>query len=220
MQEDLVQPSPTLESLPSTIKVPSGLETIAADSAPSNLKRNLESDIAAGKLDEQPPAKRRRHEEIPIWARRAKNTTPLPKHAANPKSIIGNPGGLLNGHSTNGLAQPVAQSKQEANGPLGPWEPSINNLIPHEELTRAISDFLFLNVVSVPGIGEPVVSCGISGQLEIEAKLGKIIDRKTDERLQLPILTESVINDSPTGLDVAFESSMTEVSVFTLQQNV
>lgn len=215
-----MQTSPIPESLPLSLVLPSSLETTAADSAPSKMKRNLDSNTATDKLDDQPPAKRRRHEQIPVWALRAKNTTPLPKHAMHSTSVVINHGSLLNGHAMNDIVQPIAQPKPGADNPLEPWEPSINNLIPYEELTREISNFLYGNALSVPGFDEPGgIACENNGQLEIEAKLGRIIDKKTNKRLYLPIKTESVIDDTPTGLDVAFESSMTEVGVFGHPQN-
>ena len=48
------------------------------------------------------------------------------------------------------------------------------------------------------------------GQLEIEAKIGTLIDRQTGARLQLPVRTESVIAD---GMDVSFVSDMTMVTL-------
>ena len=59
-------------------------------------------------------------------------------------------------------------------------EPSITNILPSEELTRFISDFIFLN------LNEEGVE-----NLEIEAKLGRIIDVNTNDRIRLPVETET-----------------------------
>ena len=59
-------------------------------------------------------------------------------------------------------------------------EPSITNIQPSEELTRFISDFIFITL-NEDGLEN----------LEIEAKLGRIIDVNTNERIQLPVHTET-----------------------------
>ena len=59
-------------------------------------------------------------------------------------------------------------------------EPSITNIQPSEELIRLISDFIFLN------LNEEGVE-----NLEIEAKLGRIIDVSTNDRIRLPVQTET-----------------------------
>jgi hypothetical protein len=46
--------------------------------------------------------------------------------------------------------------------------------------------------------------------IEIEAKLGKLIDLDRGERLQLPVLSESVINRENSRIRTSFESSMTQ----------
>ena len=97
-------------------------------------------------------------------------------------------------------------------GPLGQWEPTFTNVIPHEELTRVLSDFLFAHIVGTDAHGTGAAGSipSSQGQLEIEAKIGRIINRSTNERLQLPIKTETVLAE---GIDVAFESFMTVVWV-------
>ncbi|KAF8471781.1 CYTH-like domain-containing protein [Kalaharituber pfeilii] len=89
---------------------------------------------------------------------------------------------------------------------LGLWEPSITNVVPPEDLTRKITDFLLLHVVMND---DPSLDWTGSGgpMLEIEAKLGQIVSRGTESRLRLPILTEAILID---GRDFAFRSTMTE----------
>ena len=64
-------------------------------------------------------------------------------------------------------------------------EPSITNILPSEELTRFISDFIFVNL-NEEGLEN----------LEIEAKLGRIIDVNTNDRIRLPVQTETGISHS------------------------
>lgn len=56
-------------------------------------------------------------------------------------------------------------------------------------------------------------AAGQGAIIEVEAKLGHIIDMDRGERLSLPILTESVINKENPRFRTAFESSMTLVSL-------
>jgi mRNA capping enzyme, beta chain len=80
---------------------------------------------------------------------------------------------------------------------------SITGVIPYEELTRVVSDWLFENVVSRGDIGP-------GAEIEIEAKIGQLIDKNTNERLRLPVMTETVI--AAGNATTFFKSSMTEVS--------
>ncbi|KAH0565662.1 hypothetical protein GP486_000936 [Trichoglossum hirsutum] len=105
-------------------------------------------------------------------------------------------------------------------GPLGPWEPTITNIIPYEEITRTISHFLFMQVVQREdvGIGPAGGVPGHGAQLEIEAKIGQLIDRNTNERLRLPVMNECIITKDDPSLRVNFKSSMTESQHKTLNQ--
>ncbi|KAK4111741.1 mRNA triphosphatase CET1 [Canariomyces notabilis] len=91
-------------------------------------------------------------------------------------------------------------------GPLGPWEASITNSVPQEGFTKAIADFLFQYIILNPDINE-IQGRGV--KFEIEAKLGTLISKDTNQRLNLPVLTECVINDG--GNWLGFRSSMTEI---------
>ncbi|KAJ5142819.1 uncharacterized protein N7515_001606 [Penicillium bovifimosum] len=97
-------------------------------------------------------------------------------------------------------------------GSLGPWEPSITGFIPHEEITKTICDFLFQHVVLRNDVNVASAGSAAGGQgtiVEIEAKLGHIIDLDSRDRIQLPILTESVINRENGRFRTSFESKMT-----------
>lgn len=88
---------------------------------------------------------------------------------------------------------------------LGPWEESVTGAKPYEEISRKVADFLFVNVVGNPNMIEIQ---GLGVQFEIEAKLGTLISKDTNQRIDLPVATECLLQD--TGR-VTFKSSMTEV---------
>ncbi len=99
-------------------------------------------------------------------------------------------------------------------GSLGPWEPSITGFIPFEEITKQLCDFLFQHVVLRTDVAAAAAGSAAAGQgaiIEVEAKLGHLMDMDRRERLVLPVLTESVINRE-SRLRTSFESKMTVVS--------
>lgn len=120
-----------------------------------------------------------------------------------------------NGHapSLTEMKSPKTQPLISSGGALGPWEFNIKNVLPTEELTRTIADFLFNEVVNRNdvGFGPAGGGSGSGAVLEIEAKLGQLVDKNTNDRLRLPVMTECVISKSDPNLRVAFKSSMTEV---------
>ncbi|KAF3922562.1 hypothetical protein ABW21_db0207778 [Orbilia brochopaga] len=91
---------------------------------------------------------------------------------------------------------------------LGPWEPCITNIQPYEEITKHICDFLFVHVVDNQDFTSDHPD---RPQLEIEAKIGILLDRNTGNRLYLPVKTETVLDSDDPNLKVIFKSSMTEI---------
>lgn len=180
-------------------------------------------------------SRKRRREDPPIWAQSSrglrKSNPFLARNKPSPGTVPPLSKGVLsmekpgiifnrkqsppiaeaNGHTVaaNGVRLPPSQ-----NGPLGAWEPTILNEIPSEEVTRIISDFLYTEVVMRDGVGVAPAGGGkLEGAvLEIEAKVGQIIDKNSDERLRLPVMTECVLDKSEPSVRTIFRSSMTEVS--------
>ena len=67
-------------------------------------------------------------------------------------------------------------------------EPSIFRLRPHDDVVRIVSDFILFNTSKPPPQ---------DAEYEIEAKIGKIVDKQTGYRINLPVMNECVImNDS------------------------
>ncbi|OJJ71185.1 hypothetical protein ASPBRDRAFT_127188 [Aspergillus brasiliensis CBS 101740] len=112
----------------------------------------------------------------------------------------------------NGPSTPQRPSEPPQVGSLGPWEPSITGFIPHEEVTKLVADFLFQHVVLRNDAVAAPAGAAAAGQMpiiEVEAKLGQLIDMDRGERMVLPILTESVVNKDNPRFRTAFESTMT-----------
>ena len=121
--------------------------------------------------------------------------------------------GILSSNGQISNSVPTTIPQQSDKGPLGPWEPSILNQIPTDGLTKIVSDFLFLQVMQNQEISV-APSGGAAGKgavLEIEAKIGRLIDNNTMDRLRIPVMTETVFNRNDPNYRTSFESSMTEV---------
>ncbi|TQN73467.1 MRNA-capping enzyme subunit beta [Colletotrichum shisoi] len=162
--------------------------------------------------------KRKIHTTPPIWAQAWNARENKRLKLANfelqkrgPPSINGKPEPAkqdsTSRHTSPEAARSTAPPVQEPPKPdslLGPWEESILGTRPSEELSKTIADFLFKNVTLHPDSGE-ILGRGV--QFEIEAKMGQLIDRDTNDRVERAIGSECVLHD--TGR-LAFRSSMTE----------
>ncbi|KAL4804280.1 CYTH-like domain-containing protein [Aspergillus unguis] len=209
---------------------------------PRPSKPSSASEMGPSSSSPQPPKpKRRRYNEPPIYARQAMRTKgrcpmipnrlpPVPKHIRNSSQ---NPWLLRQQAAANAppsvkikredsvvtgppVSAPSSQTPQPLEAPkmksLGPWEPSITGLIPFEEITKIVCDFLFQHVVLRNDALAGPAGASATGQgaiIEVEAKLGQLIDLDRGERLHLPVLTESVI--SRDRIRTSFESNMTQV---------
>ncbi|KAF4997725.1 hypothetical protein FDECE_12005 [Fusarium decemcellulare] len=162
--------------------------------------------------------KRIRRSEPPIWAQDVRvlgNKMPDPANFVLQKRVHSHINGKPEANNRSSRhtspestrANPTQSAPPVEPGPqdiLGAWEPSILGVKPYEEISRRVADFLFLNVISVPDMQE-ITSRGI--QFEIEAKLGTLIDKDTNHRVDRFLDSECVLHDNQR---VAFRSSMTE----------
>ena len=127
-----------------------------------------------------------------------------------------------NGHSAAAaeITKPKTRPRDANEEVLGPWEKSITDMEPADEIMRTIADFLFTEIVLRNDVGAgPVGGASAPGAvLEIEAKIGQIIDKNTNERLRLPVMTECVVSKNDPNLRIAFKSSMTEVGTVMSQR--
>lgn len=172
---------------------------------------------------QQPPKKRVRYTEPPIWAKSCRdksNNAPGNRSIPNGKHPVPAPQqqsiapvavkSQANGHAqTQSAPGPPRRPEPDPSHPsvlLGPWEECITGKKPYEEITKLVADWLFLNVVSRGDLGE-LSSRGI--EIEIEAKLGQLIDKSTNQRLEMFVQSECILQSRN---QVAFRSAMTEVN--------
>ncbi|KAI5821286.1 CYTH-like domain-containing protein [Pyronema omphalodes] len=185
-----------------------------------------------------PPRKRPRGGEAPIWARKASRSSssspvmaarrqpPNSVHVApqtqtpRPPQATSHPAAPPPTHPPASQQQPpIHQQARPAAPAVQPpnlrvpsvphsWEPSIVNEKPYDEIIRRVADFLWSNVIlrDDPALANTGPDAPV---IEIEAKLGHIIDKTTNDRLRLPIASEAVLSNED-GLRMQFRSSMTE----------
>ncbi|OCH88460.1 mRNA capping enzyme [Obba rivulosa] len=97
---------------------------------------------------------------------------------------------------------PGAASSSNGHAPHAPALPplslSILGVEPLDEFIREIADFVHHMIMTRPEG---------SGSVEVEAKVGVLRDKMSGQRLQLPVLVETIL--APNSIDCRFESNMT-----------
>jgi len=95
-----------------------------------------------------------------------------------------------NGHSSQSTSPPSPH--------LPPLSLSILGVEPLDEFIREVADFVHHMIVTRPPNQQ--------GLVEVEAKVGVLKDKATGQRLQLPVLVETIL--APNAFDCRFESNM------------
>ena len=172
----------------------------------------------------RPKVKREKFSEVPVWARKVTGTKRTRIVRNKPPSghhhlqrPVGN-GVRKRSPATTRTPPPQVLREVPVEEPPVPavptaaptaaaaepvWEKSITTQEPAEELTKVVADWLFMNVVQRPDPGP-------GAALEVEAKLGQLVDRHSGERLRLPVQTECVLADADPSVRVAFHSTLHE----------
>ncbi|OSD07614.1 mRNA capping enzyme [Trametes coccinea BRFM310] len=81
---------------------------------------------------------------------------------------------------------------------LPPLSLSILGVEPIDEFIREVADFIHFQICNRP--------LELGGLVEVEAKIGLLRERETGQRLQLPVLVETIL--APNAIDLRFESNM------------
>ncbi|KAI0004543.1 mRNA triphosphatase CET1 [Russula compacta] len=83
---------------------------------------------------------------------------------------------------------------------LPPLSLSILGVEPLDEFIREVADFVHHLITTRPA--------DLQGEIEVEAKVGVLKDRVTGNRLQLPVLVETIL--TPKAAECRFESNMSQ----------
>lgn len=182
-----------------------------------------------------PRKKRITHNSPPVWAQSGRKRTlaasrnfsakqhgaVVPNAATSVNGTHGEPGITkaehVSRHTSPETARSATLAREEPSqvsaakdiltfgGQPFPWEPTIEVSKPIDIISRSVADFFVFNVLQGPNPDELRAR---GAQFEIEAKLGMIIDKSTNERLDLRVQAgECIIGE---GARIAFRSSMTE----------
>lgn len=157
------------------------------------------------------PKRRERYREIPIFAQSARQRGRGGPLINGQRQMAGKSPAMVHQQPPSTIPYPP-KPEVDTTKILGEWEPTINNVIPAEELTREIMNYLYGTVVQMNGVvfGPAGGSTSSRGAVvEIEAKIGQIIDKNTNDRLRLPVMTECLLSRTDPNLRTAFRSSMT-----------
>lgn len=199
-------------------------------------KRPAETEPEAAQLQKRA---KRRYVEPPIWARYVESNprwgnnpqsmAPLPqpqrpvkkldahiRTSVTPAANVAPPNGYAPPHAPgtpNGAPPstigPGDASPAQIHPRLGKWESNIRNEILPNDFTRQVGEFLYHHATR-DDVGDGDARNGV---LEIEAKLGTLINRDTDQRVSTMAFTNVILAPGVTESGrIRFESFMDEVS--------
>ncbi|KAH8598088.1 CYTH-like domain-containing protein [Bisporella sp. PMI_857] len=135
----------------------------------------------------------------PIWAQSARTQraglTTLARPAGNAQAQLGPSPSIKQEPQTNGNGHPASSADKFTKYILGGSKPQ-------QQITKNVADWIFYNVVNRDDAGD-LMRYGV--ELEIEAKLGEVIDVNTNLRYELPTATECLLREK---VRVGFKSSM------------
>lgn len=80
---------------------------------------------------------------------------------------------------------------------------SLTNTLPYEDLTRRVTSWLYAQLNDINEKNSKHLQF-----IEVEIKLGEIMDKKTDRRLNMPVETETMLNLEFSRSDTRFKASV------------
>lgn len=159
----------------------------------------------------------------PVWARlhptnpgyhRQRQLYPrmgeVPEPVVDNKAVSQPPTQVSDQASTHAPVETEAVSKKvKTTEILGvPWELSVTGTLPADHLMHHVAEFLYITMLSHPDLG---AGGSKDGALEIEAKVGTLVDKNENDRLKLPVTTPCALHEGFSKSHVRFESFITEV---------
>lgn len=161
--------------------------------------------------------KPRKYERPPIWAQSYRQLNNMRRI-----QMVNGPGGRNGDHQRQQISNraqrpPMQQQQQSPHQRTGAPANYVNNLsqvdsksglplsltsvLPYEDITRKITEWLYVKLYNLEEQRQYV---------EVEVKVGQILDKKDDERLNLPITTEAVVNRDYAKTNTHFSSGVSE----------
>jgi hypothetical protein len=81
-------------------------------------------------------------------------------------------------------------------------EPSFDNVIPYNDVVMRVADRIYEFLIKCP------FELDQGSKWEIEAKLGRILDKRENERIFLPVESETIIREDWARDNTKFDSKM------------
>ncbi|KAL9061122.1 MAG: hypothetical protein Q9162_000267 [Coniocarpon cinnabarinum] len=173
----------------------------ASPPVPHGIKRAADVDNSA--CDHE-PKRPKTTQAPPIWAQVKRGLPPMKKRSQLQPNGYKSRQIKPSQASTESQPAPVPHKQPRAqvsyNSILDDsYERSFRDVVPTEDLNYQIADFIYRRVVQAnPGL-----------PLEIEAKVGRIVEKGSNERLRLALQNEVILGPE---YNIAFESQMTEAN--------
>lgn len=111
-------------------------------------------------------------------------------------------GNVLDGRDPWLYDPPLDMDLIQARSVLGQWEKTMRWNTPYPDILKLVQDWLYQQLLSLGDVGTNPQE----GQVEIEAKIGYLINSATDQRIQLPVYNMCVVK--PGAHDYSFRSEM------------
>ena len=206
----------------------------ANDVPSSQISHTLKRPASEALSSEPPPKQQRRttrpYAQPPPWAQlsrhnprfgqnqNAHSTAAMQQTQTQQNGVLQRNGGPQpNGHSNPNNAAidgrqpwqhdpPLDMDLIKATQVLGKWEKTFHWNTPYPDTLKVVQDWLYLELDKLEDVGmDPK-----EGTIEIEAKIGTLLQENSDERVNLPIASMAVIRPDMNGR-CHFESQMTLV---------
>ena len=212
----------------SHVRRASQASAVTASPSTHSRKRSLES--AASESSVQPAPKRPKYEVTPIWAQRydrsrekqhtnprrappqLQQPTPAAHRSVTPVER------KVNGHRPTPPPHHEERESRESGAdrdfqqeiPPG-MEPSFDNVIPYNDVVMRVAERIYDFVIQCPFELDP------GSSWEIEAKLGRIVSKSDNERVFLPVDSETIIREDWARENTRFDSKMGMVRDFQIK---
>lgn len=207
--------SPTTSAIPPTApSILAPAEEPAPARAPPAHKRPAEESADISATRKRP---RRKYDRPPIWARLApgnpRYNPDLHRSEASEQRVAQNQP-VSNGQPIAQQDAQLLEQKVRTSGLLEmPWEMSITDVVPSDEILTQVATFLYRGMLQHPELAAGQAG---AGNLEIEAKLGHFEHRNEPGRLRLPVTSTVVLDPGYAREHLQFVSNMNIVSPPTL----
>lgn len=132
--------------------------------------------------------KPRRYKSPPIWAQSWKQFNKRFNNSRNVPSAV--------------APQMVNANQSGGAGGSERLFSTVTSVVPFEDLTRKVTEWMYGNLDQLED--------DVRKYVEVELKLGTICDKATEKRLQMPVVTETILRSDYARADTFFQAFMTD----------